>query len=148
MAYRILTAAALCVALAAPALADEIRPDGPPLVVKAGAGTLIQTPAPFGNVFVSHTNVADVEVPTQGGRRLFYVHGKKTGKVSLYALGDDGQVVLSRTVEVQGIRTVRVLRGKNEQIWSERHGEPTKSGGSLDDLPAGSSVTVPVGVAR
>jgi Flp pilus assembly secretin CpaC len=146
MTYRILTAAALCVALAAPAFADDvIVPNGPPLAVKAGSGTLIQTTAPIGNVFIADPAIADVQVPEQGRRNLVYVFGKKTGKTSLYALGDDGEVRLSRVVEVQGPRTVRVLHGKGEQIWSEAHGEPTNSGANLADLPPGSQVTVPVG---
>jgi Flp pilus assembly secretin CpaC len=149
MAYRILTAAALAVALATPAFADDvIRPNGPPLAIKAGSGVLIQTAAPIRNVFVADTAIADVHVPTQGDRNLVYVSGKKSGKTSFYVLGDDGQVVSSHAVDVAGPRTVRVLRGQKEQIWSEVHGEPTNSGGNLADLPPGSAITVPVGQAR
>jgi Flp pilus assembly secretin CpaC len=144
MAYRILTAAALFVALAAPALADEILPNGPPLAVKAGSGTLIKAPVTIGNVFVADPAIADVQVPTQGGN-LVYVFGKKTGRTSLYALGQDGEVALSRVVDVAGPRTVRVLRANKEQVWSEIHGEPTNSGANLADLPPGSAITVPVG---
>ena len=144
MTYRILTAAVLAVALAAPALADDvIRPSGPPLEVRAGTGTLIQTPGMLGNVFIADPTVADVQIPTQGN--LIYVFGKKAGKTSLFALSEDGQVALSRVVEVSGPKTVRVLRGKEEQIWAEVHGEPTKSGTSLTDLPPGSAVSIPVG---
>jgi Flp pilus assembly secretin CpaC len=146
MAYRILTTAALLVALIGPAVADEIRPNGPPLVIsRAGTGVLVQTDIPFGNVFVANPDVADVQIPTQGGRTLIYVYGKKAGRTSLYAMGDDGQVAMSREVNVIGPRTVRVLRGQKEQVWSEVHGEPTKSGTDLTDLPAGSTVSVPVG---
>jgi Flp pilus assembly secretin CpaC len=145
MAYRILSAAALLVALAAPALAEDIRPNGPPLTVKVGAGTLIRTDIPIGNVFIADSTLADVQIPPLGDKTLVYVHGKKAGKTSLYALGDDGQVAMSREVDVSGSKTVRVLRGQREQIWSEAHGEPTKPGANLDDLPAGSTVSVPVG---
>jgi pilus assembly protein CpaC len=96
-------------------------------------------------VFVANPDVADVQIPTQGGRNLIYVYGKKAGRTSLYALGDDGQVAMSREVNVTGPRTVRVLRGQKEQIWSEVHGEPTNSGTNIADLPAGSTVSVPVG---
>jgi pilus assembly protein CpaC len=146
MAYRILTAAALFVALAAPAFADEvIHPSGPPLAVKAGSGALLKASGPVANVFIADPAVADVNVPTEGDRNLVYVFGRKTGKTSLYLLSADGQVMSSRAVEVQGPRTVRVLHGKGEQIWSEQHGEPSNSGANLDDLPPGSQVTVPVG---
>jgi len=146
MAYRILTTAALLVALIGPAVADDIRPSGPPLVIsRAGTGVLVQTAIPFGNVFVANPSVAEVEIPTQGGRNLIYVFGKKAGSTSLYALGDDGQVVMSREVNVSGPRTVRILRGQKEQVWSEVHGEPTNSGTNIADLPAGTTVSVPVG---
>jgi pilus assembly protein CpaC len=145
MAYRILTTAALLVALIGPAVADEIRPNGPPIVVKAGVGTLIQASSPVGNVFVANTAIADVEIPPLGNRNLIYVYGKKSGKTSIYALGDDGQVAISREVNVTGPRTVRVLHGQREQVWSEVHGEPTNSGTNIADLPAGTTVSVPVG---
>jgi len=145
MAYRTLAAALALVALAAPALADDIiRPSGPPLAVRAGAGTLVQTTAPIGNVFIADRAIADVEVPPIGGRNLVYVFGKKAGKTSLYILGDNGEVASSRIVDVAGPRTVRVLRGAREQIWSEVHGEPTGSGMNLADLPPGSSINIPV----
>lgn len=146
MAYRILTTAALLVALVGPAVADEIHPNGPPIVIsRAGIGVLVQTDIPFGNVFVANPDVADVQIPTQGDRNLIYIYGKKAGRTSLYALGDGGQVAMSREVNVSGPRTVRVLHGQKEQIWSEVHGEPTNSGANLGDLPAGSTVSVPVG---
>jgi len=145
MAYRILTAAALCVALAAPALAEDIRPNGPPLAVKVGDGALIRTDMPVGNVFIADPSLADVQIAPLGDRNLVYVLGRKAGKTAVYALGDDGQVAMSRQVDVSGPRTVRVLRGQKEQIWTEAHGEPTKPGANLDELPAGSSVNVPVG---
>jgi len=148
MAYRILTAAALFGAIAAPALAnDVIRPNGPPLAVNVGSGALIKVPVAIGNVFIADPAIADVQVPTQGGN-LVYVFGKKTGRTSLYALGQDGEVALSRIVDIAGPRTVRVLRANKEQVWSEVHGEPTNSGANLADLPAGSTVVVPVGGAR
>jgi Pilus formation protein N terminal region len=146
MAYRTLTAAALLVALAAPAMAaDEIRPDGPPLVIQAGQGTAIQTPVPLGNVFIAGPDIANVQVP-ENTRNLIYVFAKAPGRTTLYALGDSGEVVLSRAVDVVGPKTVRVLRGVlKPEIWSVAHGEPTGSGQNISDLPPGSSVTIPVG---
>ena len=144
MAYRILTSAALLVALAAPALAaDEIRPNGPPIVLPVSSGTLIQSSRPLTNVFVANPDVANVQVPDQGNKDLIFVFGKAPGKTSLYAIGSDGSVVLSETVEVRGPRTVRVLRAHKSETWSEAHEHPT----NLSDLPAGSTVTMPVGGA-
>ena len=144
MAYRILTAAALAVALAAPALAQEIRPAGPPIVLQPSAGTLIQTPAPLGNVFVANPDIASVQVPT-AEKNLVYVFAKAPGKTTLFALGEDGETMLSRTVEVPGPRTVRVLRGSHApETWTETHEQQPR----LSDLPAGSSVTMPVGQPR
>jgi len=144
MAYRILATAALCVALAVPALADEIRPSGAPIVIKSvGAGTLIQAPSPVGGVFIADTGIADVQVPTQGGRNLIYVYAKAVGKTSLYALGDDGQVVLSHVVEVSGPKTVRVLRGNKTEIWSEAHGKPTEAPGSSASASASAAAEIP-----
>jgi pilus assembly protein CpaC len=150
----ILSSAAIALAMLGAltsAMADDvvIRPSGPPLVIsRAGTGVLIQASVPLGNVFVADPAVADVQIPTQGGRNLIYVFGKKAGRTSLYALGDDGQVALSRVVDVSGPKTVRVLHGQRVEIWSEAHGEPTGSGANLADLPAGSTVSVPVGGQR
>ena len=142
MAYRILTAAVLAVALAAPALAQEIRPAGPPIVLQPSAGTLIKTPASVGQVFVANPDIASVQVPTEapGAKNLVYVFAKAPGKTTLFALGEDGEIMLSRAVEVPGPRTVRVLRGSKSEIWTEAHDRP-----SLDDLPKGSAITMPVG---
>lgn len=149
MAYRILTTAALLVALVAPAVADEIRPNGPPIVIKTGAATLIQSSAPFGTVFVANSAVAEVHLPTQGGRDLIYVTGKTVGKTSLYVLGDDGQVVLTRMVEVSGPKTVRVFRANNKvEIWSEAHGEPTTAAAPASgpaELPPNTTTFIAVG---
>jgi Flp pilus assembly secretin CpaC len=148
MAYRILTAAALAVALAAPALAQEIRPAGPPIVLQPSAGTLIKTPAPLGQVFIANPDIASVQVPpieAAAGKNIVYVFAKAPGKTTLFALGEDGEIMLSRVVEVPGPRTVRVLRGTHApEIWTEAH-EPSPR---LSDLPAGSSVTMPVGQPR
>jgi pilus assembly protein CpaC len=145
MAYRILTAAAVFVALAAPALADDIRPNGPPLVLKPGAGTLLEAPVPLGNVFIASSDIANVQAyPMEGGKNLVYVYAKKPGTTSLYALDESGHVALNRIVEVQGPRTVLVLRGPKREVWSEApSSEPT-----LADLPAGSTVSIPAGGQR
>lgn len=140
MAYRILSAAALLVALAAPALAaDEIRPSGPALVLPINSGTLIQSPRPLANVFIANPDVANIQVPEQGDKDKVFVFGKAAGKTTLYAVAVDGSVALNQAVEVTGPRTVRVMRANKSEIWSEAHEHAT----NLSDLPTGSTVTMP-----
>jgi len=144
MAYRILTSAALLVALAVPALAaDEIRPSGPAVVLSINSGTLVQSPRPLTSVFIANPDIANVQVPEQGSKDLIFVFGKTAGKTTLYAVDADGRVALSQTVVITGPKTVRVMRASKSETWSEAHEHPT----NLSDLPAGSSVTMPVGAA-
>ena len=144
MAYRILSAAALLVALASPALAaDEIRPSGPAIALRVSAGTLLQSPRPLASVFIANPDIANVQTPDQGSKDVVFVFGKAPGKTTLYAIDIDGHVALSQTVEVTGPRTVRVMRGSTSYIWSEAH----EHAPNLSDLPAGSTVTMPVGAA-
>jgi Flp pilus assembly secretin CpaC len=144
MAYRILTSAALLVALAAPALAaDEIRPSGPAVVLPINSGTLLQSPRPLASVFIANPDIANVQIPEQGDKDLIFVLGKTAGKTTLYAVGVDGRVALSQTVEVTGPKTVRVMRGNTSYVWSEAH----EHAPNLADLPTGSTVTMPAGAA-
>jgi len=143
MAYRILTSAALLVALTVPALAaDEIRPSGPAVVLPINSGTLLQSPRPLASVFIANPDIANVQIPDQGSKDLIFVLGKTAGKTTLYAVGDDGRVAVSQTVEVTGPKTVRVMRGNKSEIWSEAH----EHAPNLTDLPTGSTVTMPAGV--
>ena len=142
MAYRILTSAALLVALVAPALAaDEIRPSGPALALRVSAGTLLQSPRPLASVFIANPDIANVQTPDQGSKDVVLVFGKSPGKTTLYAIDIDGHVAISQTVEVTGPRTMRVMRGSTSYIWSEAH----EHAPNLADLPTGSTVTMPVG---
>jgi Flp pilus assembly secretin CpaC len=142
MAYRILTSAALVVALATPALAvDEIRPSGPAVILPINSGTLLQSPRPLTSVFIANPDIANVQIPEQGDKDLIFVLGKTAGKTTLYAVGTDGHVAVSQTVEVTGPKTVRVMRGSTSYIWSEAH----EHAPNVSDLPAGSTVTMPAG---
>jgi hypothetical protein len=114
MAYRILTSAALLVALAVPALAaDEIRPSGPAISLRVSTGTLLQSPRPLVSVFIANPEIANV----------------------------DGHVALNQTVEVTGPKTVRVMRGSTSSVWSEtQEHAPTLAdlpAGSSVTVPAG-----------
>jgi Flp pilus assembly secretin CpaC len=142
MAYRILTSAALLVALAAPALAaDEIRPSGPAVLLPINSGTALHSPRPLTSVFIANPDIANVQIPDQGGKDLIFVFGKTAGKTTLYAIDIDGRVALSQTVEVTGPKTVRVMRGSTSYVWSEAHEHAL----NVADLPTGSTVTMPAG---
>lgn len=142
MAYRILSAAIVACLVAVPALAaDEIRPSGPAITLKVSGGTMLQSARPLANVFVANPDIANVQVPSEGSRDVFFVFGKAPGKTALYAIDTNGRVALNQVVEVTGPRTVRVMRGNTSYIWSEAHDHAP----NLADLPAGSTVTMPAG---
>jgi hypothetical protein len=148
--HRTFAAAVALMALVAPALADDvIRPTGAPLVIQGAVGALIQSPTAIGKVFVGDPAIADVQVPAVDSR-FVYVFGKKAGTTAVYALDQNGDIAISRLVTVSGPKTVRVMRGGDTHIWSEAHGEATESKSinpepTLNDLPKGSAVTIPVG---
>lgn len=140
------------IALVNPTLAEparDIRPTGKPLVIQAGSGTLLELSGPIGNVFISNPDIVSTQVPTEQGRRdLVYIFAKKSGSTALYVLDQDGQVILTKTVDVPS-REVRVVRGGKTSTWTPELGDSSSnsspSGGSLSDLPAGSSVNIPIG---
>jgi hypothetical protein len=91
----------------------EVRPSGPPIVVKPGSATLFRTSPTVNNVMISDDTVADVHV-LDG---LVYVRGKKPGKTVLYVVNDGGQVLLNRVVEVPS-DMIRIMRGTKTEIWT------------------------------
>jgi len=144
MAYRILSAAIVACLVALPAIAaEEIRPSGPAIALRVSGGTMLQSPRPLASVFIANPDIANVQIPEQGSKDLIFVLGKTAGKTTLYAVGDDGRVAVSQTVEVTGPKTVRLMRGNKSEIWSEAH----EHAPNLADLPTGSTVTMPVGAA-
>jgi pilus assembly protein CpaC len=70
---------------------------GAPLSVEVGKGQLVRLDHPVNSVFVADPDVADVQVKSP---TLVYVFGKSGGETTLYAVGDNDQVVLNRTVRV------------------------------------------------
>ena len=100
-------------------------------------------------MFIGNPEIANVQAPGEGtSKDVLFVFGRAPGKTTLYAIDVDGHVALSQTVEVTGPKTVRVMRGKASYIWSEVHADPAQAqedAPKLADLPAGSSVTIPVG---
>ena len=70
---------------------------GAPLTVEVGKGELVRLDHPVNSVFVADPDVADVQVKSA---TLVYVFGKSGGETTLYAVGDNDQVVLNRRVRV------------------------------------------------
>jgi pilus assembly protein CpaC len=100
-----LAAVVLAFAAAAPlapvpaaAAAKIVTTAGAPLVVEVGKGQLVHLDHPVNSVFVADPDVADVQVKSP---TLIYVFGKSGGETTLYAVGDDDQVVLNRAVRVR-----------------------------------------------
>src|SRR5579883_52192 len=91
---------------AAPAMAAPkiVAPAGAPLMLEAGKGELVHLDHPASSVFVADPDVADVQVKSP---TLVYVFGKSGGETTLFAVGENDQVVLNMNVRVR-LDTARV----------------------------------------
>ena len=70
---------------------------GAPLSIEVGKGQLIHLDHPVDSVFVADPDVADVQVKSP---TLIYIFGKAGGQTTLYAVGENDQVVLNLGVRV------------------------------------------------
>jgi len=97
-----LLGAALCLGIAnAPAQAASqqiVAANGQPIVLDVSKGKLIQLSQPANSVFVADPDVADVQVKSP---TLIYLFGKAAGETTLYAVGDNDQMLINSTVRVQ-----------------------------------------------
>ena len=92
---------ALCLgAIGAPAEAANkvVAPNGPPIILDVSKGRLIQLSQPANSVFVADPDVADVQVKSPS---LIYLFGKAAGETTLYAVGDNDEVLINSTVRVR-----------------------------------------------
>ncbi|MGO8918101.1 MAG: type II and III secretion system protein family protein [Stellaceae bacterium] len=71
---------------------------GAPLVVEVGKGQLVHLDHPAATVFVADPDVADVQVKSPV---LIYLFGKSGGETTLYAVGENDDVVLNVGVSVR-----------------------------------------------
>ena len=71
---------------------------GAPLVVEVGKGQLLHLDHPAATVFVADPDVADVQVKSPV---LVYLFGKSGGETTLYAVGENDDVVLNVGVSVR-----------------------------------------------
>lgn len=85
-------------AVAAPKPKIVSTDGGPTLSVEVGKGQLIHLDQPANTVFVADPDVADVQIKSP---TMVYLYGKAAGETTLFAVGDDDQVVLNATVEIR-----------------------------------------------
>ena len=119
-----LAGAAMLAAPPAAAAAKVVNTAGAPLTVEVGKGQLVRLDHPINSVFVADPDVADVEVKSP---TLVYVFGKSGGETTLYAVGDNDQVVLNLAVRVH------YDIGRVEQAIHEMAPRSAVSVASVDD---------------
>lgn len=75
-----------------------INTTGAPLIVEVGKGQLVHLDHPAATVFVADPDIADVQVKSPV---LVYLFGKSGGETTLYAVGENDEVVLNASVNVR-----------------------------------------------
>lgn len=97
--FRVLVAAGVFLAvLAGPARAIEIIDSaGGTIYIEVNKGRLLRLDEIPATVFLANPEVADLQLRTS---RLVYLHGKKTGETSLFALDKRDEVLLNRKIVV------------------------------------------------
>lgn len=78
--------------------ATQIPPNGRPIVLEAGKGTLIRLPRPASTVFIANPDIADVQVKSP---LLIYLNAKAPGETVLYAVDAEDRVLLNAPVRVE-----------------------------------------------
>jgi pilus assembly protein CpaC len=71
---------------------------GTPLTIEVGKGQLVHLEHAASTVFVADPDIADVQVKSPS---LVYVFGKAGGETTLYAVGENDEVLLSMNVRVR-----------------------------------------------
>ena len=77
---------------------NQVRANGPPIVLEASKGSLIRLPRPANTVFIANPDIADVQVKTP---TMIYVSAKAPGETVLYAVDAEDQVLLNAPVRVE-----------------------------------------------
>ncbi len=85
------------VTLPAVAAPKVVATQGTPIAVEVGKGKLVHLDRPATSVFIADPDVADVQVKSPS---LIYVFGKGGGDTTLYAVGDNDQVLMNTVVHV------------------------------------------------
>jgi len=76
---------------------NQVRANGPPIVLEAGKGTLIRLSNDANTVFIANPDVADVTIKTP---KLVYLIAKAPGETVLYAVDSEDRVLLNSPVRV------------------------------------------------
>lgn len=77
--------------------ATEITPSGNVITVEINKGRMVRLPRTASSLVVADPTIADIQVVSP---RLVYVHAKKIGETSLYAVDKNDATILDATVEV------------------------------------------------
>jgi pilus assembly protein CpaC len=108
-----LSAAAFCQPAAPVAAAPKIvTAAGAPLMVDVGKGQLVTLDRPATTVFVADPEIADVQVKSPS---LIYLFGKKGGETTLFAVGENDQVLANLNVRVR-YDTARVQEAIHQMV--------------------------------
>ncbi len=75
----------------------QIPPNGAPILLETGKGTLLRLPRPASTVFIANPDIADVQVKSPA---LIYLSGKTPGDTVVYAVDADDNVLLHAPVQV------------------------------------------------
>ncbi|HEY1798458.1 MAG TPA: type II and III secretion system protein family protein [Stellaceae bacterium] len=81
----------------ATATTRQIPPNGQPILLESGKGTLIRLPRPASTVFIANPDIADVQVKSPA---LIYLSAKAPGDTVVYAVDANDDVLLHAPVHV------------------------------------------------
>ncbi len=93
-----LAGAMLPAATPATAAPKVVATSGTPLVIEVSKGQLVQLEHPAATVFVADPDIADVQVKSPS---LVYVFGKSGGETTLFAVGENDEVLVNMSVRVR-----------------------------------------------
>ncbi len=86
--------------------------DEKPVSLSVDQGTLVKISVPASAVFVADPTVADVQVKTP---KLLYIYGRSPGTTNLYAVDENENVLMNRTVNI-AFETSRLQKAINSML--------------------------------
>jgi Flp pilus assembly secretin CpaC len=82
---------------------EDLRPSGQPIVLQVSLGTLLHLSTAARTVFVADAEVVDVQVKPADS---IFIFAKKPGVTALYAADEKGNMLLNKTIRVDGPVTI------------------------------------------
>ena len=79
------------------AAASVVAPTGGQITLEVGKGRLVRLDHPASSVFIADPDVADIQVKSPS---LVYIVGKGAGETTLFAVGDNDQVLVNTSIVV------------------------------------------------